>query len=320
MAGGPREHYDADTFCGWLLLVHQLPSRPAYLRVKIWRQLREAGAIVLRNSGYLLPSTESGLVMMRQIVREIERSKGQAALCEPRFIGGVTDTALQEFFNQARDAEYAALEADLRSLESARKGRRNGDGKIKLEKLSQRYHDISLRDFFFASGRKNVLALLAGLEHRPISRAQVVAGAIPSPVGKVWVTRKDIHVDRIACAWLIRRFVDPQAQFKFVGEKAYRPAAGELRFDMKDAEFTHEDDLCSFEVILKRLGLADPGLAAIGEIIHDLDIRDGKYERPETLSIGQAIDDICMTQHDDMARIERGGSLLDDAFQRSRNP
>lgn len=289
------------------------------MRVKVWRQLRAFGAVVLRNSAYVLPRSERGLTELRGLVRQIERSGGEAALCEAQFIGGISDAALKELFNATLEAEYRQLEAALQKIsESARK--RQGDSRVKLEKLGQRLSDLTARDFFGAKGRAKVLAKLAALEHSPIGTAskgnsRAKAGSL---LGKVWVTRRDIHEDRIACAWLIRRFIDPQASFKFVHSKTYRPLANELRFDMKDAEFTHEGDMCSFEVLLKRTGQTDPALHAMGEVVHDLDIRDGKFGRPETVGIGHILNGICMTQHDDKTRIDRSTPLLSDAYEKFR--
>src|SRR3546814_4206971 len=94
-----------------------------------------------------------------------------------------------------------------------------------------------------------------------------------------WVTRRHVHVDRIASAWLIRRFIDPEASLKFVEGKGYAPEPDELRFDMADAEFTHEGDRCTFEALVVRSGLeTDPALRALGEIVHDLDIADARSE------------------------------------------
>lgn len=311
----------SDAYSGWLLLLHHSPKKTAYARVKLWRQLRAMGAAVLRNSAYVLPRTERNLDEMRRLVRQIERHGGEAALCETRFVDGISEAALKSLFNDALEKEYVALEAQLRKFAVPGSGPRSrqGDSRVRLEKLGQKLADLSARDFFGAKGRGRVLALLARLEHQPIARPAVAkAKPVPAPAltGKTWVTRKDIHVDRIACAWLIRRFIDPKAGFKFVGEKTYRPTPGELCFDMKGAEFTHEGDMCSFEVLLSRLGLADPALKRVAEVIHELDIRDGKFERPEAVGIGHIIDGICMTQHDDMARIARGGALLDDVYER----
>jgi hypothetical protein len=112
-------------------------------------------------------------------------------------------------------------------------------------------------------------------------------------VGKTWVTRSGVHVDRIACAWLIRRFIDADARFKFVSAKDYDPTPDEIRFDMFKAEFTHVGDMCSFEVLLERIGLSDPALHAIGEIVHDIDLKDGKFGREQAPGIAHVIAGIC---------------------------
>src|SRR5207253_7156576 len=108
-----------------------------------------------------------------------------------------------------------------------------------------------------------------------------------------------IHVDPIASAWLIHRFVDPDATFKYVPAKGYRPLPDELRFDMFDAEFTHEGNRCTFEVFLERLSLSDRGLGPIGEIIHDIDLKESKFGRPETAGIALVIAAICTANKED---------------------
>ena len=132
------------------------------------------------------------------------------------------------------------------------------------------------------------------------------------------VTRRDVHIDRIACAWLIRRFIDAEAQFKFVSAKGYPGRPGELRFDMFKGEFTHEGDKCSFEVLLKRLGLKDAGLRAIAEIVHDIDLNDGKFGRNETAGIAHVIAGICASEKDDLARIERGAAVFGGIYETFR--
>jgi hypothetical protein len=135
---------------------------------------------------------------------------------------------------------------------------------------------------------------------------------------KTWVTRRGVHIDRIACAWLIRRFIDKTARFKFVAGKTYAPEPGELSFDMFQADFTHEGDRCTFEVMLERTGLGDPALRAIGEIVHDLDLKDGKFGREQAAGIAQIIAGVCLTLDDDLARIERGGAIFDDTYESLR--
>jgi hypothetical protein len=136
--------------------------------------------------------------------------------------------------------------------------------------------------------------------------------------GKIWVTRRDIHVDRIASAWLIKRFVDPKGSLKFVSGKVHAPQPGEYRYDMQDGEFTHEGDNCSFETLLDRARIADPALKAIGEIIHDIDLNDGKFGHPETSGIAHVIAGICRTQASDEARVARGTELFDDIYEQFR--
>jgi hypothetical protein len=130
--------------------------------------------------------------------------------------------------------------------------------------------------------------------------------------GRTWVTRRDVFVDRIASAWLIRRFIDPRARFKFVPARGYRPAPGELRFDMFDGEYTHEGDRCTFETLLARFRLRHRGLAAIGQIVHDLDCKDDKFGRPEGAGVAAMIRAIALATDDDEERVSRGTALLDD--------
>ena len=125
------------------------------------------------------------------------------------------------------------------------------------------------------------------------------------------MTRAKIHVDRMACAWLIRRFIDPAAKLRFVGKDDPR-VDGELRFDMYEGEYTHEGDRCSFETLLHRFGLTEPALVAIGEIIHDIDLKEEKYGRPETAGIATVVAGIAMASDDDLDRLARASSVLDD--------
>jgi hypothetical protein len=133
--------------------------------------------------------------------------------------------------------------------------------------------------------------------------------------GRTWVTRKGVHIDRIASAWLIRHFVDPDAQFKFVPARGYRPDRGEVRFDMFEAEFTHEGDLCTFEVLLARLGIDDSALRPIAEIVHDIDLKDGRFGRPEAVGIDHLVAGIAMAHREDLERLARGGAVLDDLYE-----
>ena len=132
--------------------------------------------------------------------------------------------------------------------------------------------------------------------------------------GHTWVTRRDVFVDRIASAWLIRRFIDPKAGFKFVGSRSYQPKPGEVRFDMFEAEYTHEGDRCTFETLLERAGLKDRALVAIGEIVHDIDCKDDKFGREEALGVAALVRGIARANPDDGTRLERGAAAFDDLY------
>jgi hypothetical protein len=233
----------------WLLLIHQVPPKPDYLRVKIRRKLHRIGATALKNSVYVLPNTPAAREDFEWLAREITAEGGEAAVCEATFVAGVTD------------AEF-----------SARLGR-----------------------------------------PAPAPARSVATPDHVEP-GCTWVTRREVHVDRLASAWLIRRFIDPQARFKFVAAKGYRPDPAELRFDMYEGEYTHDGDRCTFETLLARFGLADRALGAIGEIVHDIDCKDERFSRPEASGIATLVHGVVTAQADDAARVERAAALWDDLY------
>ena len=134
------------------------------------------------------------------------------------------------------------------------------------------------------------------------------------PPGHTWVTRAGVFVDRIASAWLIRRFIDPAAQFKFVAARGYQPGADERRFDMFEAEYTHEGEHCTFETLCDRFALTDPALRPIAEIVHDIDCKDDKFGRPETAGVAALLQGIAAATTDDAERLSRGAALFDNLY------
>jgi hypothetical protein len=296
----------------WLVLLHQLPARPPYLRVKIWRRLQAVGAVPIKNAVHVLPNMPASAAAFRGLMDEITSSGGEAILIEARLIAGQSDAEVRQLFDLARDADYEEIaQAARRLLET---GPASG---ADIARLQRRLEEVGALDFFGAHGRQEAQAALTQLDrqryqHPDVGRSEPLDMALPLDLrGRTWVTRSGVHVDRIACAWLIRRFIDPDAQFKFIGSRHYDPAAGELRFDMVDAEFTHDGDRCSFETLLVRAELTgDPALVAIGEIIHDLDIGDGKFARPETAGVGAMLSGVCASTDDDLQRIAMASDAL----------
>jgi hypothetical protein len=318
----------------WLLLIHQLPPKPAYFRVKIWRRLQGLGAVAIKSSIYALPMNEETQEDFEWLLREIEEGGGEGSICEARFIDGLSDAQIVALFNAARDADYEALANEVRGLldetsAALTASKENiSEIQVKHSRLRKRMAEIERIDFFGANSREAVAGLLSGIEEQlnaARSQTALKEGEMPVPEGlddlkgQTWVTRHRVHVDRIACAWLIRRFIDPDAKFKFVSHKGYEPVRGELRFDMFEAEFTHKGDCCSFEVLLQRIGISAPALNAIAEIVHDIDLKDSKFGRAEALGIARLIAGIGATTETDHQRIERGSAIFDDLYASFRN-
>jgi len=293
----------------WLLLLHQLPAKPAYARVKLWRRLQALGAVAVKNAVYALPAGPQAQEDFEWVLKEINEAGGEGMIVEARLLDGLSDDAVRKLFNTAREEDYRALAKEIRGLD------KHDATPTQIARLRADAARIVAIDFFGANGREDVEARLAAfapsISHTasPRPAARLVSGA-----GHVWVTRRDVHVDRIGSAWLIRRFIDPEATFKFVQAKGYRPQPGELRFDMFEAEFTHEGDRCTYEVLLRRSGLKDTALVAIGEIVHDIDLKDGKFAREEASGIAHLIDGLAASGIQDAQRLERGGALFDDLY------
>jgi hypothetical protein len=325
-----REIPSTLTTARWLLLIPQLPPDPAYLRVKVWRRLQRLGAVSVKNSVYVLPANEQSLEDFRWLLREVEEGGGEGMVCEAHLIDGLDDQEVEALFDSARDADYGEIVNRLRKLVAQLHRKRAKalaaelpDFQNQISKLRRRAHEVNAIDFFGAKGRMILEGLLSEIETKLAEAEQSDQQKEELPTtndlaalrGKTWVTRKGVHVDRMACAWLIRRFVDGEARFKFVSVKDYTPESGEIRFDMFRGEFTHVGDKCSFEVLLDRTGLHDPALRAIGEIVHDIDLKDAKFGREQTAGIAHVIAGICTSQKDDLVRIERGSALFDDTYE-----
>lgn len=308
----------------WLLLIHQIPPHPGYLRVKAWRRLQRLGAVAIKASVYALPIAESAFEDLQWVAREIVAAGGEATVLQARLLEGLDDQRVEALFQAARDADYSQVSEMARELQRAASAPSHGDRLGMLAdgvgRLRKRLEEIAEIDFFSAPGREPAEGLVRALEEQLAQGVPVADGAAgevqqPKPVrGRTWVTRKGIHVDRMASAWLIRRFIDPDAQFRFVAGKAHRPEAGELRFDMFDGEFTHEGDSCTFEVLVRRFALTDNALLPIAEIIHDIDLKDDKFARPETVGIEHLVAGIALAHDGDEDRLARAAAVLDDLY------
>ncbi len=272
----------------WLFFIFHLPGWRASERVTIWRKLQKYGALTWKNAAYILPHTASNLEKLQWLAAEVRKYRGEASVVEVARIEGTSDKALRALFNDARARDYQALIEDTRfALRPS--GQHNGAvPRGALARLNRRLGEIVGVDVFACPRRKEAEALLKQLE----AQSRQARAQVPAPEARktsqvrsrTWMTRPRPEVDRVASAWLIRHFIDPRARFVFSSDPHAHPGA--LRYDMFEGEFTHVGDNCTFEMLLKRFELRDRRLVALAQLVHDADLEDNKFGRPE----GRALD------------------------------
>jgi hypothetical protein len=276
-----------------------------YLRAKIRQRLVKLGAIALKKSAYVLPATDGVLELLRAIARETIDGGGEAYIADARFVDKEVETELLRRGAKDRDAEYRALMAEIRK--AARQRREDV-----VRRLRARFEEIRATDFANAPAARDAAAAMEDLEtHLGRARATSRGGEL---TGKTWVTRKGVGVDRIATAWLVRRFIDPKARFRFVEGAAAPRRANEIRFDMPDGDYTHDRNRCTFEVVLAASGLRDKTLRLLADIVHDVDLGGRKRRRAESAGVASMIDGIARANAGDAARLARGAELFDNLY------
>jgi hypothetical protein len=271
------------------------------------------GAVALKNSVYVLPNHDESLEDFQWLRSTIVGQGGEATVCAASFVDGIDDPTIQALFRARSDADFTGIVAAAQLAEP------NEGDYVRLERLLR---EASARDFFgstYARAAERAVRELsesANSAHPSVARGET---RIEVPAGATWVTRTGVRVDRIASAWLIRRFIDPSATLKFVPPAGHVPEPGELRFDMFDGEFTHEGEDCTFEVLVTRFAMEDPALRAIADVVHDIDCKDAKFGRPETAGIASLVAGIAAVHDVDADRVQAGAVVFDSlyaAFQR----
>ncbi len=324
------KHMNNQDTIKWLLLIHQIPPKPDYFRVKIWRRLHKIGAVAIKQSVYVLPDNAQSHEDLLWIVKEIDEGGGTASLSRAVFLEGLSDGQIKALFQAARGADYKKIVSETKSLIKDVEQASDPSGtavvktKKELSRLEKRFEEITATDFFYAPAREaadSILTKCNALLRESKNESTLTPKALRDVREHVWVTRKEIYVDRIGCSWLIQRFIDPKAEFKFVQNEKYSPGPNELRFDMFEAEFTHKGNKCTFEVLVDTFHLCSGSVTAIAEIVHDIDLKDNKYGRPEKDGIQALFSGLTITCTTDEERLTRGAAILDElyAFFQGRN-
>jgi uncharacterized protein YdbL (DUF1318 family) len=293
----------------WIALSFSLPSgSSSSKRVAVWRRLQKLGSVSPTGALYLLPAGDESQEAFDWLAQEIEGAGGEALVFRIDQLAGDAEGRLVEAFRTAREEDYQKIAVEAASAVTAERAAKLG--LQDLEKLRRRFAEAVRIDFFHAPGRTAAEASLARLEAL-LGQGEGAAREIPSAGleryrGRKWVTRPHPHVDRLACAWLIRRFVDPQAEIRY----AETAAEGEVSFDMRGAELGHRGNLCTFETMVAAFGLGeDPALAALAAIVHEIDLRDGASARPEVPGVDAILSGWSAAGWTD-AELERNGTAL----------
>lgn len=314
----------------WILLVHQLPSKPTNLRVRIWRKLQKLGSVAIKNSIYVLPATEKAHEDFQWLKQEIESAGGEASVFKAASVEGTTDRELIAAFRKARDEEFAAIAAEFggltRAIREQARGKHLSAGRLsahesEIDRLHAELERIANNDFFAAKGRAAAYAAYERCQ-KELRAAQgpktdtSSSGAkrgkldVAKYQGRRWMTRRNLHIDRLASAWLIKQFIDKQPRFYFVADGETIEDA--IPFDMFGAEFTHHGEDCTFETMLKRFGLSENrGLREIAEIVHDIDLKDDKFHRLEAAGLNAIIDGLSKVLRDDRKLLQQTGVVFD---------
>ncbi len=301
----------------WLLLIHQIPPKPAYFRAKVGRRLARIGAVALKNSVYVLPRRDDTHEDFQWTVREIVADGGEATLCAAQLVEGLADGEVEAIFQRARQADYVAIadeaRAALRAIPRRQSDAARAAADSARDRLARRLAEVRAIDFFDAPGREPAEAAISAIAKRVETSASSASPIAPRRTdyrGRRWVTRKNVHVDRIASAWLIQRFIDPDAELAFVADRDEAQPA-DVTYDMFQATFTHIGDRCTFEVLLDAFAITDPGLRVIAEIVHDIDVKDAKFQRTEAPGVAAFIAGLALGERDDLKRIAIGGRMFE---------
>jgi hypothetical protein len=304
-----------------LLLLVGVPPTPSSLRVRVWRRLRSLGAVPLKRSAYLLPDTAERYEDFQWLAQEIERDGGEATLIRVQQIENVSPAEVLRLFHEPRDQDYKQLAGRcrklLQELERAKSDAARARIQEEVARLAKEHQRIRDIDFFDAPGGAEVRRLeeaIAMRTRRPESprREEPATLDLTKLRGRRWVTRPRPHIDRIGSAWLIKRFIDPDATFIFAPPAEFPQDA--VAFDAPGVEFTHHGEDCTFETLVKRARLRDRRLTRLAELVHEADLRDGKFPNDEARGIDLAIRALLAASPDDQQVLTQGMALFEGLY------
>jgi hypothetical protein len=316
----------------WLLLVFNLPANPSNARVRTWRRLQAVGAVGLKNSAYVLPDTAQAREDFEWIAAEIAGLKGHANILRAEALDAALEREIVGSFQSAREADYKGIAQEgARLFKSLAAGRATAPtfhrARRAARTLRERFGDVVAADFFGSSGRREVEALLLRIE-RALARQALPARKIIEDgeklmpdnfQSKTWVTRPRPGVDRMACAWLIRNFIDAKSRYIFADKPGDAPHA--IPFDMFAVRFGHQGSACTFETLVTNFRIRNAAVERIGRIVHDIDLKDTQYQLPEEAAIGRLVEGLRQVYAEDHELLAHGMEMFEALYRSfSTNP
>lgn len=305
----------------WVVFSYSLSSKTSSSpRVTLWRRLQRLGAITPKAGVYVLPAHDECVEAFQWLAQEVQQAKGEAVVMRVERFEGLSDQQLIDLFVNACREKYAEIDGEaseiVRNVARSKAAARHGETGEKLQRLQKRYAEVNRIDYFDCAEGQQVAVKLRRIQDMLFKKDNPFVLDIPAVSlekyrEKRWVTRPRPHVDRLACAWLIRRFINPKAIIRYAGQ----PIPGEVTFDMRDAEFGHQGILCTFETMITAFQLKEPGLLPIAEIVHEIDLRDGRYLRPEMAGIDNILKGWLLAKFSDSELETHGTALFEGLFR-----
>ena len=295
----------------WLLLLFSLPTNRNTERVAVWRRLKKMGAVQIKTSTYLLPDEPAQYEQFQWLAKQIRDYGGDSTLVRAHEIEGLTKEKVIAMFNDARAKDYGELRKSLQSFIARQKKMDAEEAGSELERLTRQFREIRAVDFFDSARGHDVAMLLRRAEGPKRSR-QLETLDVKQYQGKTWLTRPRPEIDRVGSAWLISKFIDRKPKFVFASSADAFPNA--IPFDMLDADFSHHGNYCTFETLIRRFAISDKSLAKIGEMIHDADLDDARFQRVEAVGIDRVLKGWAKQGLSDQEILRRGFECFDALY------
>ncbi|MBM4275205.1 MAG: chromate resistance protein [Deltaproteobacteria bacterium] len=312
----------------WLIFSYSLPAKNSNARVKVWRRLMSVGAVQLKSSLYVLPAGPGNHEHFQWLSREVEELGGEAVFFQCPAVENMTDLEIRGLFGKERNEDYDRLCEEMQTFARALgdqpwdRDEKVRELKAALKKFTRRFETIRDIDFFPTGRGERPAMLLASMSERMKELTGVRPGAGSQVMlkkedyrGKIWVTRERPYVDRLASFWLVRRFIDKDADILFISPKQEMESnARRVYFDMAGGEFTHREQMITFEVLAGSFGLLDQGGARLAALVRAIDLKEDLEGMGEAKVLQDLVDGLVKITPDDYELVNRALMIFDALY------